>query len=293
MIIQTFGALARTDIKVEWLVEGLLSSGSWTYFVGPPGSGKSMLSIQLCDSLQEGKPFLGMSTTKRNCLYIQADAGSLEWKFQIENLAKDSFAWTVHDIERDFCDNERRVEYLHQLVWGTYPISNTPNSLSKVIKHVPYTFVVFDCLNKITAGDLNTKVAMSRVLQKLEYICSIYKCENCGAEVKEKDSKCSECEEELSRKKESHKVHFVLIHHPTSGKIRGVEAGSGYKGFAGECGNMLTLANNILVLEKCKVAKNKELRLDRDSKTGAWYVLSEKMSKQSEEDELNSLLGIQ
>jgi hypothetical protein len=292
MRIETFSNLAKTEFEVNWIVEGLMSSGQWTYFVGPPGSGKSMLTIQLCDALQEGKPFLGMQTFQHNCLYIQADAGISEWKEQIKNLAIDSVAWTMHDIEENFVDDRARVEYLHNLVWGTYAVDTKPGSLSQVIKHIPYTFVVFDCLNKITGHDLNTKGAMSHVLSQLDYITSKVTCSKCGKECKAKDTKCSECEQLLdARTKIIDRIHYLLIHHPTAGKTRGVDAGSGYKGFAGVCGNMLTLANEILVLEKCKIAKKKEIKLQRGMK-GEWSIQSSVMNSE-EEKALAALLGIE
>lgn len=291
MRIEPFENLAKTEFDINWIVEDLLSSGQWTYFVGPPGSGKSMLTIQLCEALQEGNAFLGMKTSKQNCLYVQADAGIAEWKEQVKNLAPDSFAWTMHDIEENFVDDFARVNYLHNLVWGKYEVSNKPGSLSQVVKHIPYTFVVFDCLNKITAHDLNTKTAMSHVLNQLDFITSIISCPNCEFKNALRVKECIECKTSLEGQNRNIKrVHYLLIHHPTAGKTRGVEAGSGYKGFSGVCGNMLTLANELLVLEKCKIAKKKEIKLERTDK-GEWYIQSSRMNSR-EEKALAELLGV-
>ena len=267
MRIERFSTLAKTDHKIEWIVDDLLSPGQWTYFVGPPGAGKSMMTIQLCDSLQLGKPFLGMKTKQHNCLYLQADAGIVEWKEQVKRLASDSQAWTIHEIEKGCIDLPDWIVYLHELVWGTYAQDNNPGSLSTVIKHIPYTFVVFDCLNAITDKDLNTKTSMSQVLKSLEAICT-------------------QVSESSTGEKIYKRVHFLLIHHPSASVTRGVNAGSGYKGFAGLCGNMLTLANNILVLEKNKITSKKEILLDRDYNTGAWIVPSQSFSTYDIEKEL-------
>ncbi len=100
MIIETFTNLAKRNTEVDWIVDGLLSSGGYTYLVGAPKAGKSMLCIQLCDSLQNGKPFLGMKCKKRNCLYVQTDTGRLEWQEQIRRLAPNGVAWTMYALAR-------------------------------------------------------------------------------------------------------------------------------------------------------------------------------------------------
>src|SRR5262245_4929226 len=46
VIIQTFRALGHSDLHIEWIVDGLLSPGGWTFLVGEAGSGKSMLMVQ-------------------------------------------------------------------------------------------------------------------------------------------------------------------------------------------------------------------------------------------------------
>jgi len=235
--LEPFKALAQLDLDEAWIVEGLISPGAWTYFVGPPGVGKSMMCIQLCAALQAGEPFLGLPTTTQNCLYLQADAGLYEWQKQVKNLAPESAAWSYCQVDQGCLDDPASVLYLEQLVQGTYaPIS----PYSKVLKHKPFSFVVFDCLNAITKRDLNTKAAMNAVLEALTTIM--------------------------------HETHYLLIHHPSSTVQRGVHAGSGYKGFAGLCGTMLTLTGTVLALEKSKVASKREMLLERHPLTGAWSL---------------------
>ena len=245
MIIQRFKTLSEQNLQVDWLVDGLISSGSWTYLVGEAGSGKSMMCIQLCDALQDGKPFLGMKTKKSNCLYVQVDAGTTEWKIQVRSLAGDSFAWTMYQMTDTFLDAQEEVQRVKDVIWATY---DTDTQYSRVLKHEEFDFIVFDVLNQMTAQDINTKVGFNYVLKKLMYMTSI-----------------GQGEGKLSK-------HFILVHHPSASVKRGVMAGSGYKGFGGACGNMLTLGNNLLVLEKSKVTGKKELLLERDTRTGAWLL---------------------
>jgi RecA-family ATPase len=248
MIVEKFSTLARRTTHIDWIVDGLLSSGAWTYFVGEAGSGKSMLCIQLCNAIQEGKPFLGMKCKKRNCLYVQVDTGRLEWQEQVSRLAPDGNVWTMYALADLFLDNPQEVETVKSIIWGTYPISDEPNSPSQVLKHVQFDFIVFDVLNKLTRVDLNTKPSMSHVLERLEYMTT-----RGTGELKENK-------------------HFVLVHHPSKTTKRGVDAGAGYSGFGGLCGNMLTLGHELLVLTKSKVVGRKEILLERNPETGAWRL---------------------
>lgn len=260
MRIDTFRQLAKSGISVEWIVEGLISPGGWTFLVGETKSGKSMLSIQLCEALQLGKPFLGMNTKQHNCLYVQADAGLIEWKKQIELLAPESMAWTAHQVERGWLDDPGERERVKSLVWGTYPEDDRPSSPHSVLKHVPFDFVIFDCLHAITDGDINVKPAGSQVLKHLDEIVTT----------------STGTQEDGTR--EIQRVHYILIHHPNATQKRGATAGSGWKGFSDACSTKLTLGGNLLVLEGSKLLGKKEFLLERDSLTGAWRLAGSGLS---------------
>lgn len=266
MRISTFRKLAQSEYSVDWIVHEFISPGGWTFLVGPPGSGKSMLCIQLCDALQEGKPFLSMPTKKMNCLYIQADAGSSEWQKQVHDLAADSAAWTIYELERGFLDRESEVEKLHSIVWGKYP--NT-HQYYPALRGAKFNFIIFDCLMALTSEDLNTKSAMSKVLKSIEHITTNVHIDDSGNEIKES-------------------AYYVLIHHPNTGPTRGTNAGSGYKGFGALCSTMLTFSNNLLVLEKSKILSKKEILLERGDK-GQWLVQGNAFSY-LDDDDLNKLL---
>jgi len=250
--IDTFRQLARTSLEIDWIIENLISPGGWTFLVGETGSGKSMLSIQLCEALQTGKEFLGFKTKKHNCLYVQADSGVVEWKKQIEMLAPESMAWTVYEVDRGWLDDPTTREQIRSLVWGTYAVDDRPMSPHSVLKHVPFDFIIFDCLHAITEGDINTKTCGSQVLKFLDTIVT----------------NVTGTQEDGT--KQVQRVHYLLIHHPNATTRRGTTAGSGWKGFSDACATKFTLGGNLLVLEKSKITGKKELLLERDKSTGAW-----------------------
>ncbi len=248
MIIERFKTLAKRNDSLDWIVEGLLTSGEWTYFVGEAAIGKSFLMIQLCDALQKGGSFLGMSCKRRNCLYVQVDTGRLEWKHQVMSIAGESFSWTAYALVGNFLDSRGEVETLRQIIWGEY---EKDSQVYRILKGEPYSFIVFDVLNKMSAVDINTKPGMSHINSTLAYL-----------------TKRGEGESEEN-------IHYVLVHHPNKSVKRGINAGSGYGGFSGLCGNMLTLSGSpkraILTLEKSKAIEGKELVLER-LPNGGWEV---------------------
>jgi len=222
----------------------LIPKGGWTLLVGPPGSGKSMLSIQLTDCLQEGKPFLGMKTKQSNCLFIQADATEGEWQEQIKNLAPDSTAWTGYEVPKGALDNESYVEQFKQIVWG----------LHSKFGGIQFDFVVFDCLRSLTNKDINSPVIMSTI-RSMQNICTF----------REDDEKKLE-------------KTFLLIHHPTKTRgVRGVSAGAGYGGLESDCSSMLTLAGTMLAREKGRIQKNKHIDLRR-LENGAWTLREDSLN---------------
>lgn len=260
MIIERFKTLAQKEVVVDWLVDGLMTTGEWTYFVGEAGVGKSMLLIQLCANLQKGEDFLGFKAKQRNCLYVQVDTGRLEWKTQIKAVAGDSFAWTLYAAKSNFLDDEEEVERIRQVVWGDYPEGSPYHrNFYPALQGQKFDLVIFDVLNKMTAQDLNTKPSMSFVIDRLARI-----------------TRRGEAENEES-------VHYILVHHPNKSTKRGVNAGSGYGGFGGICGNMMTLysedrgLSGLLTIEKTKVTAGKVIEIVRNP-NGSWKVKQEDYS---------------
>ena len=251
MIIETLRSLKESNIVMQWIVKDLISPGGWTFFVGETKVGKSIMMVQLCVALQEGKPFLGMETTRHNCLYVQADAGLVEWKMQVTQLAGDSIAWTAHQMERGWLDVPQERQRLRDIIWGTYP---DESPLAPVLNHIPFTFVIFDCLHAMTNEDINTKTSMSTTIAHINEM--VVRRVNDTVE----------------------QVHYVLIHHPNANIKRGPIAGAGSKAFSDACSTKLTLSSTILALEGCKLLGKREIELARDMTTGAWIVPETRMS---------------
>lgn len=62
--------LRQLDVKIEYIVEGLIPKGFITLFYASSGLGKSTLANQLCQAVQDGSFFLGLSTVQTPVFYL-------------------------------------------------------------------------------------------------------------------------------------------------------------------------------------------------------------------------------
>ena len=83
-IISARDLLKKELPEVFCPVEGLIPEGL-TYIAAPPKTGKSWLMLDMCRSVAEGKPFLGMKTNRCDALYLALESGD---KFEQERLKK-------------------------------------------------------------------------------------------------------------------------------------------------------------------------------------------------------------
>lgn len=74
-IMSRAGDLKALDIKIEYLVEGLIPDGMITVMYARSGMGKSTLMTQLCHSVSTGQPFMGLQVQQRECVYLDYENG--------------------------------------------------------------------------------------------------------------------------------------------------------------------------------------------------------------------------
>lgn len=216
-----FRDLINEPGELSFLWEGIIPAAGFTYFVGPPKIGKSSLAIQLCDALEAGETLLGRKTQKTRCLYVQADVGKAIWKDQVKRVSGKGESWTLIDVPTAALDYQEHMEVLQKCVEISKP-----------------GFVVWDCLNKLTHRDINTKPIMLA-------ITALY-------------TLCPE-------------TPFLLIHHPALEGRKGVASAAGYHGITAACDNYINLRRNALVIEGGRVTKRQEIPVEQDEE-GKWVL---------------------
>ena len=73
-----------------WLVEGLLPTSSTNLLCSPPKFGKSILCLQLCQSVAMGQPFLGKATAQAGAIYLCLEDTKYRLQHRLWALADES-----------------------------------------------------------------------------------------------------------------------------------------------------------------------------------------------------------
>jgi RecA-family ATPase len=223
-LVPTFKEFVEEADEHDYLVEGLLPDAGWTLLVGIPGVGKSTFAAQLCSALQEGQPFLGMTTRQKRCLYIQCDTPDQLWKQQLKRIAPNCEAWNVRNVPQNVLDSEQYIDTIKRIITVKKP-----------------QFIVFDALNTLTGRDINTKHGAGIPITTMTQIARL--------------------QTDLN---EFTDLPWMLLHHPTKAITRGVNSAAGSGSISGRCATHLTLSETRLRIEKSKVAPKKNMLLGRN-----------------------------
>lgn len=73
-----------------WLVEGLLPTSSTNLLCSPPKFGKSILCLQLCQSVAMGQPFLGKAAVQAGAIYLCLEDTKYRLQHRLWALADES-----------------------------------------------------------------------------------------------------------------------------------------------------------------------------------------------------------
>jgi archaellum biogenesis ATPase FlaH len=105
--ILTLDKINTTESNIDWLIQGMLATGSSMLLSGLSGSGKSPLLTKLAQCFVTGEEFLGHTTKKSKVLYVYGDELEAEGNFKerlktlglTDHLTKDFFAVSYIGIE--------------------------------------------------------------------------------------------------------------------------------------------------------------------------------------------------
>ena len=146
------------DVEQEWIVEGILREGTLNSIVGEKKIGKSYLTHQLCFCVQNGVPFLGKQTHKRDVLLLDYEMEPYDLAERFNRLKKffnllDAEQYTVSCLaEQPFIKLDSVVQIIQR------EKKKNPN----------LGLVVLDCYYRFAEGeDENSASETEKTLAKL------------------------------------------------------------------------------------------------------------------------------
>jgi hypothetical protein len=141
----------------QWLVTDMLYQQSLAVVYGPPGAGKSLLSVDLALSVVTGRDWLGYPTSQGKVLYVVAEGAS--------GTGKRLEAWlTHHGVSQDS---------ISDLQWLTMPANliepvETDAFGVLIEEHRPKLVVIDTLARSMVGGEENSAKDMGRVVATLD-----------------------------------------------------------------------------------------------------------------------------
>jgi len=149
--LQLGSELKKLTCKVEWYVEGLIPKDSLVLLSGRGGIGKTWLCLQLANAVAKGKPFMGITTTKTNVVYIDYENALPVLVERIRILSADP------------------VNFWHT----TNEVASPPrldSSDYEIFKQLPKGILVVDTLRASHLKDENESKDMAVIMNRLKEI---------------------------------------------------------------------------------------------------------------------------
>lgn len=153
--------LSKPEEPLEWTVPGWIPHAQVSLVYGDGGTGKTTLLQQLAVCASQGKPWLGMPTTKRKVLFISGEDEAKALKAQARPIA----AWFGQPEVLDIVSLVEDKESLHPFIVledaaGVAQPQPMFWRIVNLIKAGGHDMVIFDPVAAIFGGNQNDPVAV-------------------------------------------------------------------------------------------------------------------------------------
>lgn len=163
--MKTISEIKRLAIKKDFIVNGLMKSNGLYCLVARPKVGKSLLALQLADSIANGTTFLGFNTNPSPVLYISTEMTSAQLLDRINKM-------NLHLTDKNFFVEEQEV---NQRKLNLMDLKLTFKEFSEDIKGKFVIVDMFCGVDTYTDADLSNYQDMGqKVIPKYRELCQQY-----------------------------------------------------------------------------------------------------------------------
>lgn len=153
----------QDNVTKEWVVDGVLGVGEFTYVVGKPGSGKSAIMTDIACHVGAGTTWHGRKVRRGLVVYIAAERGALTRRRMMafrKHHEPDAVALAIIEGTPDFTN-------------GLGDADELVNSISTLARAcgLPPTWIIIDTLTRsFGGGDQNKSQDMGRFIRAADAI---------------------------------------------------------------------------------------------------------------------------
>lgn len=137
--------ILKLDVKVEWLINGIIPKKSVTLFFGRGGIGKTTLSLMLCRAISEGKPFLGIASKQTKVIYLDYENSLPVLKQRLQTIGCNEVLFFSSS------DSPPKLDV-------------SPIPFMEMIDAYPESVFIIDTLRSAQGADENDSRAMAQVM---------------------------------------------------------------------------------------------------------------------------------
>lgn len=150
--LKTGRDLRAMDIKIEWLVDGVIPRGAVILLYGRGGIGKTTLMMMLADAIDRGESIFGMATVKTRVIIV-------DFENSLAVLSERAKRTVVEDVL--FWDSGDNPPSLDKADWVAY---------EELLKQYPGAVFVFDTLRSSHSGDENSSEVMTIIMRRMRQL---------------------------------------------------------------------------------------------------------------------------
>lgn len=146
-----------SEIVIEWIIPGILQRAGHVLLSGPPGIGKTQVSLQFAIHMALGKDFIGWKAgDPQKIVFVSMEMGHADLKYFVEQM------------ERDFTDEElvllRSNLFFIPLGFGVRLDSESGQKrINDLIERYKPQGIIFDSLGLSTEEELSDDVAARKM----------------------------------------------------------------------------------------------------------------------------------